>query len=69
MNQHALACFSHVRRPFQGLVLQSTGRLLQATRPWASCTHGRYMAEISDDMDRTRATTAAKAAYEDVEES
>mmetsp|Transcript_96810 Transcript_96810/g.134347 ORF Transcript_96810/g.134347 Transcript_96810/m.134347 type:complete len:243 (-) Transcript_96810:40-768(-) len=25
----------------------------------------RYMAEISDDMDRTRATTAAKAAYED----
>ena len=25
---------------------------------------GRYMAEISDDMDRTRATTAAKAAYE-----
>ena len=24
----------------------------------------RYMAEISDDMDRTRATTAAKAAYE-----
>ncbi|CAJ1376162.1 unnamed protein product [Effrenium voratum] len=25
----------------------------------------RYMAEISDDMDRTRSTTAAKAAYED----
>lgn len=25
----------------------------------------RYMAEINDDMDRTRATTAAKAAYED----
>ena len=24
----------------------------------------RYMAEINDDMDRTRATTAAKAAYE-----
>ena len=27
------------------------------------CVSG-YMAEINDDMDRTRATTAAKAAYE-----
>ena len=76
-----IICWSYVA--CAGLLLQSTGWLLQATAKPLCCVRlwpaspdrygpimdsvsmcRRYMAEINDDMDRTRATTAAKAAYE-----
>jgi len=51
---HRFLCFVSVCDPdrYHGPIMDSVSMCL------------RYMAEINDDMDRTRATTAAKAAYE-----